>query len=119
MKFRSIVLSVVIANLFASVSLAEDTRKMAEEGCKCLKKPYQLLHKMKPDIQDAMQTGNMQTVMALQGEMMTVMKSVEVCFGELEKKYPNVSDETKREAQKIMDAEECPKPNLGIPGINQ
>ncbi len=114
MKYLIKVLVVMV--LLMQSSFAMDLDAATDEGCECVKLPYEKMEKLGVTVKNAMATGDMSSVMTLQREMMPIMNDTTVCFDKLERKYPEISNDDKLSAQasELMD-KKCPRPDMGFP----
>ena len=87
----------------------------AEDVCECLKEPYAQAKKAMDLINTAQKSGNMASLVAAQGEMMSVMSSSNRCFDALSVKYPDIdkSSELQDQVMKFAD-KKCPNPTSGM-----
>ncbi len=102
--------------LVGQVSVGADLEAAAEDFCGCMEAPYALIEATAEKMEEAQITGDFDSIMALQNEMMSVMSEASDCFDELPAKYPEIDQSEALQAQVIeMTAEQCPNPAGNFP----
>ena len=85
----------------------------SKDVCACLAEPYRHAEKILANVKQAQAGGNLQEMMARQGELLAVISASTNCFADLAKKYPQIDADDSLERQVMTRAEQhCPRPSL-------
>ena len=85
----------------------------SKDICACLAEPYRHAEKILASVKQAQAGGNLQDMVARQGELLGVLSASTSCFADLAEKYPQIDADDSLKSQVMIRAEQhCPRPSL-------
>lgn len=99
---------IMVSGLMLAACSGDPVEKAAQEACDCLKPIYTQLEK----VAEAMRSGDQASLSDMSGDMDQSMKA-QTCMGDLEKKYPNIRDDTELQSRLTASMDKlCPRPKI-------